>query len=127
MTAPEIPAGDDTKSLALREAAYRYVNAILLVLLGLGYLTATQGALWGEVGLGTVTLLFAVAKATSNWRIALYALTGPAAGLLGAYGLARGVDWAVITMAVAQALGITTAAAKVVALPKDHTRAPLAA
>lgn len=121
------PTPEATKSLELREAAYRYVNAILLVLLGLGVLTATTSAIWAEVGLGTVTLVFAVLKATSNWRIALYALTGPVAGALGAYGLLQGVDWAVITMAVAQALGITTAAAKVVVLPKDEKRTPIVA
>lgn len=125
MTTPEV--NDNATALAARETAYRYVNAVLLVLLGVGVFTTADAALWGELALGTVTLLFALTKATSNWRIALYALTGPVAALVGAYGLLQGVDWAVVAMAVAQALGITTAAAKVVALPKDHQRAPLVA
>lgn len=125
MTTPEVTGTPE--ALALRETVYRYVNAILLVLLGVGVFTTEQVALWANVGLGTVTLLFALTKATSNWRIALYTLTGPVAGLLGAYGLAQGVDWAVIAMAAAQALGITTAAAKVVSLPKDVQRDPLVA
>lgn len=123
MTAPEI-IGNPGK-MALRETAYRFINAALLALLGLGFLSAQEVALWTELGIGTVTLIFAALYATSSWRLALYALIAPLSLVLGWYGIAKGVDWAIVAMAVAQALGITTAAAKVIALPKDHTRSPL--
>ena len=103
-----------TEYANLRETFYRLVSAVAIALFGVGVLTATEQALWVQLGIATVTLVFAVMYSTSNWRTALYLVTGPLAAVLGAYGLVQGVDWAVITTAVAEALGITTAAAKTV-------------
>lgn len=111
MTDPGTPG---PVNAATRETAYRLVSAVVTLLLGVGVLHGAQAALWSEFGLGAVTLVFAIFYSTSSWRTALYALTGPMGLLLGAYGLWKGLDWAIITAAVGQALGVSTAAAKAV-------------
>lgn len=100
-----------------REMGFRLVSAVSVALLGIGVVDSEQAALWTQAGVGTVTLLFAWLYATSSARAALYALTGPIGGLVMAYGLVNDVKWAVVTAAIGQAFGVTTAAAKVVQLP----------
>lgn len=114
MTTPVVTGGP---SAATRETAYRIVSAVVTLLFGIGVINASQDTLWAQLAVGAVTLVFAIFYSTSSWRTALYAILGPVAAVLGAYGLLQNVDWAVITAAVAQALGVTTAAAKAVQLP----------
>lgn len=99
---------------AEREGWYRAVSGLFLMLWAIGVLTQDEAAKWTQFGISTVTLLFALLYATSPWRVALYGLIVPLAGLLTWYGIATGVNWPLVAAAVAQVLGITTAAAKTV-------------
>jgi len=100
-----------------REAWYRAATGGVMLLFALGVLDADGAAVWVQFALGTVTLAFALLYATTRWRMALYAVTGPLGGVLGYYGLVTDTKWALITAAVAQAFGIATAAAKTVQYP----------
>lgn len=99
---------------AQREGWYRAVSGLFLMLWAVGVLTQDEAAKWTQLGISTVTLLFAALYATSSWRLAVYGLIMPLSGLLTWYGIATGVDWPLVGAAVAQVLGITTAAAKTV-------------
>lgn len=101
-----------------REALQRGVSALVAALLATGVLTADKAALWAQLGAGTVALLFALLFAGTSVRAALYLVIVLVFGLVQAYGIANGVDWATITGAVAYAFGITTAAAKAVTVPR---------
>ncbi|ADX31938.1 holin [Tsukamurella phage TPA2] len=85
-----------------------------MLLFGLGVLTSDQAAQWAQLAVSLITLLFAFLYATTPWRTALYAITGPLGSILMAYGIVSDVRWAVIAASVGYALGITTAAAKTV-------------
>ncbi|AER47664.1 phage holin [Mycolicibacterium goodii] len=99
---------------ANREGWYRAVSGIVLALWGAGVLKQEEALTWTQLGISTVTLLFAALYATSSWRLALYGMIVPVSAVLTWYGIATGVDWALVSSAVAQILGITTAAAKTV-------------
>lgn len=101
----------------LRETFYRFSGALTLLLFAFGILDASTQALWGQLGVGLVTLVFALVYATTPARVALYAVTGPIGAVLLYYGIVTDVRWALITAAVAQAFGIVTAAAKTVQGP----------
>lgn len=100
-----------------REAGYRVVAGVFVLLWAAGVLDQEGAALWTQLGISIVTLVFAALYATSPWRLALYGLIAPLSAVLTLYGYANGVDWALIASAVAQTLGITTAAAKTVQAP----------
>lgn len=100
-----------------REAAYRGLSGVVTFLVAFGVFNSDQAALWTQLGVSTVTLLFALLYSTSTWRSVLYAVVGPLGAVLMAYGIVDDVRWALITTAVAQVFGITTAAAKVVQAP----------
>lgn len=104
-----------------RETLYRASGAVTMLLFGLGVLTSDQAAQWGQLAVSLVTLLFAGLYSTSGWRTALYAVTGPLGSVLMAYGIVSDVRWAVIAASVGYALGITSAAAKVVQFPVANT------
>lgn len=110
-----------------REGLYRLAGAVTTLLFGLGVLTSDQAAQWAQLTVSLITLLFAFLYATTSWRLALYAVTGPLGSILMAYGIVNDARWAVIAASVGYALGITTAAAKVVQFPADsagqHRRA----
>jgi hypothetical protein len=95
-----------------REAIQRGVAAAVTVLFAAGSLTANEAALWTQLATGTVALLFALLFAGTSIRAALYSVIVVVFGLIQAYGIAQGVDWAIITGAMGYAFGITTAAAK---------------
>ena len=97
-----------------REAWYRAATGGVMLLFTLGVMDADAAAAWTQLVLGTVTLVFALLWTTSRWRIALYSVTGPLGGVLMYYGLVTDTKWALITAAVAQAFGISTAAAKTI-------------
>lgn len=97
-----------------REGGYRVVVAAITMLFALGMLEQEEAALWTQLGISVITTLFALVFATSKWRAALYMLVGPIGGLLMWYGIVNDETWALITAAVAQAFGVTTAAAKTV-------------
>lgn len=97
-----------------REAFYRATAAVVTLLLAVGVFNTEEAALWTQLGIALVTILFALLYTTSQWRTVLYLVVGPAGALLMAYGIGRGVDWAVVVSAVGQIFGITTAAAKAV-------------
>lgn len=99
---------------AQREGWYRAISGLFLMLWAAGVLAEQEALVWSQFGISTVTLLFAVLYATSNWRAALYGLIVPLAAVLTWYGIATGVNWPLVAAAVAQVLGITTAAAKTV-------------
>jgi hypothetical protein len=104
-----------------REAFYRFASAVTATLLAIGITTADRAALWGQLAVAGVTLLFALLYATSAWRAALYGVLGPLGSLLMAYGIVDNVRWALIVAALAQIFGITTAAAKTVQLaPRQY-------
>lgn len=100
-----------------REAFYRLVAGVTAFLLAFGVLDDSEAALWTQLGLTLVTSLFALLYSTQAWRTALYVITGPLGAVLMAYGIVSDVRWALITAAVAQLFGITTAAAKTVQYP----------
>lgn len=97
-----------------REFGYRLSSAVTLGLLAFGILDSNAAALWAQFGVGLVTLLFALLYSTDSVRTAIYAFTGVGGSVLLYYGLVSDVRWALITAAIAQAFGITTAAAKTV-------------
>lgn len=99
---------------AQREGWYRAISGLFLMLWAAGVLAEQEALVWSQFGISTVTLLFAVLYATSSWRAALYGLIVPLAAVLTWYGIATGVNWPLVAAAVAQILGITTAAAKTV-------------
>ncbi|QGH80025.1 membrane protein [Gordonia phage NHagos] len=99
---------------ARREEFYRIVTAVATGLLAFGFLDEEKAALWTQLGLATVTTLFALLYTTSAWRAALYSITGPLGAVLMAYGIVADTRWALITAAVAQLFGMATAAAKTV-------------
>lgn len=100
-----------------REWGYRIVAAATTGLLAFGLLNAQEAALWTQLGVSVVTTLFALLYSTSTWRSALYVIVGPLGGILMAYGIGHGIDWAVIVSAVGQLFGIATAAAKTIQAP----------
>ncbi|UYL88126.1 holin [Gordonia phage Evaa] len=104
-----------------REEFYRVVAGVTTFLLAFGVLDNQEAALWTQLGLATVTCLFALLYSTSAWRSAIYALAGPAGAVLMAYGLVGDQTWALVVAAVAQLFGITTAASKVT--QRDYTLA----
>lgn len=104
-----------------REMGFRIVSAVSILLLGMGAIDQDHAFLWTQVGVGTVTCLFAWLYTDSNQRAALYALVGPIGGLLMSYGLLNNAQWAVVLAATGQVFGVTTAAAKVVQAPSDAT------
>lgn len=95
-----------------REAAQRALAALVAGLLATGVLTAEKAALWSQLGTSTLALLFALLFAGTALRAAGYSVLLVVFGLGQAYGIAKGVDWAIIVGFVGQAFGITTAAAK---------------
>jgi hypothetical protein len=99
-----------------REAGYRVISGVLTFLTGYGILDGNNAVLWSQLGIGTVTSLFALLYATSSARAALYAIVGPLGGVLMAYGIIQDEKMAVISAALAQVFGIATAAAKTVEL-----------
>lgn len=98
----------------LREVGYRLSAALTTLLFAYGILDASTQAIWAQLGVGLVTLVFALVYAETPVRIALYTITGPLGAALLYYGIVTDVRWALITAAVAQAFGIVTAAAKTV-------------
>lgn len=99
-----------------REGWYRVASGLVMFLFAFGLLTADAVTLWIQMAVATVTLLFALLYATSAWRVALYAIVAPVGSVLLFYGVVDDVRWAVISAAVAQIFGITTAAAKTVTI-----------
>lgn len=106
-----------------REGLYRIAGAVTTLLFGLGVLTSDEAAQWAQLIVSLITLLFAFLYATSSWRVALYAVTGPLGSILMAYGIVNDVRWAVIAASVGYALGITSAAAKTIQVPGQHRQA----
>lgn len=98
----------------VRETGYRVITGLLTFLTGYGYLDNDQALLWGQVGLGTVTALFALLYTTDGLRQVLYVVTGPLGGLLMAYGIVSDVKWAVLVASIGQVFGMATAAAKTI-------------
>lgn len=95
-----------------REVAYRVVSAVIMALTATGLTSADKAGLWSQLGVATVTLLYALLYAGTGLRAALYAVVGAGSAVLLAYGIAQHVNWAVIVAAAGQALGVATAAAK---------------
>lgn len=97
-----------------REHLYKAVSGVVMALTATGITNPDKSGLWTQVGVATVTLLFALLYAGNGIRVAVYSLAAAGGALLMAYGIAKGVEWAVVVAAVGQALGIATAAAKAV-------------
>lgn len=95
-----------------RDVLARVISAVTTALMGAGVLTADKAALWSQFGVGLVTLLFATLYAASQVWASAYGILVVGSALLGAYGIAHGIDWAIVLGAAAQAFGITTAAAR---------------
>lgn len=95
-----------------RETLYRVVAAVVTALTATGTLAADKAYLWTQLGVSTVTLLFALLYAGTSIRTALYTVAAAGGALVLAYGILKGVDWAIIVGSVGQALGVVTAAAK---------------
>lgn len=109
---------------AQREGWYRAISGLFFLLWSVGVLAQAEALVWSQFGISTVTLLFAVLYATSSWRAALYGLVVPLSAVLTWYGIATGIDWPLVAAAVAQILGITTAAAKTVQAPAASVDRP---
>lgn len=102
-----------------REHLYKIVTAIVTALTATGITTADKAGLWSQLGIATVTLLFAVLYAGTSLRATFYAVIAAGGALLLAYGIAQGINWPVIVGAVAQALGLATAAAKTITVDSE--------
>lgn len=99
-----------------RETLYRVVAGVLTFLTGYGILDESEAALWAQLAVGTITVLFALLYSTTTLRMALYALIGPVGAVLMAYGIVTDQMWAVIVAAVGQVFGVATAGSKTVEL-----------
>ena len=97
-----------------REQGYRIVTGLVGLLVAFAYLSQEEAALWTQLGLSSVTLLFAALFATSTWRLVLYPVLAAAGPLLVWYGIVSDVQWPLILQAAIQLFGLSTAAAKVV-------------
>lgn len=97
-----------------RESLHRWIAAFVGALLAAGLLTSNQAELWTRLALSTVSLLFAWLYARDTVRAALYGTAATLGGVLYAYGVAKGIDWALIVATFGQGLGVATAAAKAV-------------
>jgi len=97
-----------------REAAYRFITGLVALLLAFAYLTEEEAALWTQLGLSSVTLLFAALFATSTWRQVLYPVLAAGGAILVWYGLVTDEALPLILSAAAQMFGLSTASAKVV-------------
>lgn len=95
-----------------RETLSRYLNAAVFGLQGIGVLTADRAALWTQLGVAAIALLYALLFAGTALRALLYSFLLASTSLLLAYGIAKGVNWAIILASIGQAFGIVTAAAK---------------
>lgn len=110
-----------------REAWYRIAAAIVMGLSAFGVLNGETVALWGQLAVATITLLFAALYATTPLRVALYAVLAPLGAVLLYYGITYDEQWAIITASIGQAFGIATAAAKTVQSPLSPTAGTVAA
>ena len=97
-----------------RETGYRVVTGVVGLLLAFAYLSQEEAALWTQLGLSTVTLVFAALFATSTWRQVLYPVLAAAGALLVWYGVVTGEQWPLILQAAIQLFGLSTAAAKTI-------------
>lgn len=97
---------------ARREALSRVLAATIMGLQGVGILTADKAALWSQLGVAAIGLVYALLWAGTSIRAALYSVILVGSSVLLAYGIADSVNWAIILASVGQAFGITTAAAK---------------
>lgn len=109
-----------------REAAYRAVAGIATLLAGTAFLSQEEAALWTQLGLSSVTLLFAALYATSTWRLVLYPVLAAVGPLLVWYGVVSDESWPLILQAAVQIFGLSTAAAKVVQAPHRGLTGPSA-
>lgn len=109
-----------------REQAYRIVTGVVGLLVALTYLSEKEAALWIQLGLSSVTLLFAALFATSTWRAVLYPVLAAAGPVLVFYGVFADQQWPLILQAAVQLFGLSTASAKVVQLTiPPHPVTPL--
>lgn len=97
-----------------REPGYRVITGVVGLLVAFAYLSQEEAALWTQLGLSSVTLLFAALFATSTWRLALYLVLAAVGPLLVWYGVVNDEQWPLIFQAAIQLFGLSTAAAKVV-------------
>lgn len=95
-----------------RETLYRYVSAGITGLTAVGKLDIDTSVLWTQLALATITLVFAILYSDSTIRTALYWVVATGGGVLMAYGILHGVNWALVVAAIGQVLGTATAAAK---------------
>lgn len=100
--------------LGFRETAYRYAAALTTLLFAFGVLDSQEASLWTQLGVSTVTLLFALLYASSGLSATIYTVTGPLGAVLMWYGIVSDTRWALITAATGQLFGIATAAAKTI-------------
>lgn len=105
-----------------RETVYRIVAAVITGLTATGALTVDKAYLWTQLGIATVTLLYALLYAGTALRATFYTVIAAVSALLLTYGVAKGIDWPIIVGAIGQALGVATAAAKAQS-PDDVTPA----
>lgn len=97
---------------SLREKIARAASAVIIGLSTTGTMTSDKAALWSQLGLSVLAMMLALIYADSNVRARIYGVVAIGGSVLGAYGIANGVAWAVIIASMSQAFGITTAAAK---------------
>lgn len=108
-----------------RETFYRYVTGVVGLLVAFAYVSQEEAALWTQLGLSSVTLLFAALFATSTWRQVLYPVLATGGALLVWYGVVTNEQWPLILQAGIQLFGLSTAASKVVQLvPSSSSVAP---
>ncbi len=105
-----------------RELFYRYASGSVALLLAFGYLEEQEAALWTQLGISTVTLLFASLFAPGTWRQFLYPVLALGGAVATWYGIVNGEDLPLILSAAAQMFGITTAGAKVVQTATLHVQ-----
>ncbi|WP_064076708.1 phage holin [Prescottella equi] len=93
-----------------RERIYTYAVAIVMLLVGLGYLSDTVAALWIAVLGASVTLIFALLHSLSPWRTALYGLLAAVAPLMLWFSIGTQQGWAAALGFAGVLFGITKAA-----------------
>ena len=95
-----------------RNQAYRYAQLAFALLSIVGLTTEATAAVWGQLVVGLVTLLFAALYSPSTLVASAYAVLGLAGAVFTFYGLGSADTWAQAVAAVGVAFGITVAAAR---------------
>ena len=95
-----------------RERIYDTVGAAVVVLGSWGLVDEADAAVYAQVILACVALLFAILHSTSNIRTTLYGLLGAVQALAAFYSIGTDAQWAGVLAMAAAVLGTQVAAGR---------------